>query len=335
MASIDPLPIPLPHVGSVNTWLLRGDPLTLVDTGPRSDQALDALETGLRLRGLGIEDIELVIGTHHHHDHVGLAATIKRRSGANIAMIEAGADYAARYLDNVTRDRFFSRRLMFSHGVPDSLFDPTEALWDYIGATAEPFDADLRLHEGDAIRAGGRELRVVARPGHSATDTLFVDASARVGFVGDHLLAQISPNTEIYEIEGRGRSRSRVDYLSGLRRTARLPLHRFLTGHGPVVHSARERVQRELAQHRRRCQRIIRILEDKPVTAFEIGRELWRERIVREQPLLVVWEVLGHLDLMLAVGIVEERIDEDGCWRYSLARNHTADRSEDHRVHAG
>jgi glyoxylase-like metal-dependent hydrolase (beta-lactamase superfamily II) len=334
MASIDPIPIPLPHVGSVNTWLLRGDPVTLVDTGPRSDRALDALEVGLRLRGLGVEDIELVIATHHHHDHVGLAATIKRRSGARIAMIDAGADYAARYLDNVTRDRLFSRALMLSHGVPESLFEPAEALWDYIGATAEPFDADLRLRENDTILAGGRELRVVARPGHSATDTLFVDASARLGFVGDHLLAKISPNTEIYEIAGRGRSRSRVDYLGGLRRTARMPLRRFLPGHGPIVHSARERVRRELAQHRRRCRRIIGILEQQPGTAFEIAREMWRERIVREQPLLVVWEALGHLDLMLALGIAEERIDGDGRWRYSLARDRRANCSEEDRVHA-
>jgi hypothetical protein len=25
--------LPLPDVGSVNTWLLRGDPVTLIDTG--------------------------------------------------------------------------------------------------------------------------------------------------------------------------------------------------------------------------------------------------------------------------------------------------------------
>ena len=42
-----------------------------------------------------------MIGTHHHHDHVGLAATIKRRSGARIAALEGAADYGERYLDNV------------------------------------------------------------------------------------------------------------------------------------------------------------------------------------------------------------------------------------------
>src|SRR5579863_9939337 len=108
MATIEAIPIPLPHVGSVNAWLLRGDPLTLLDTGPYSDSALDALERGLKACGVTVADIELVIGTHHHHDHVGLAATIRRRSGARIAVIDAAAEYAAHYHENVTRDRAFA-----------------------------------------------------------------------------------------------------------------------------------------------------------------------------------------------------------------------------------
>ena len=50
MEDIVQIPVPLPHIRSVNTWLLRGDPLTLVDTGPRADEALAALEAGLRAR---------------------------------------------------------------------------------------------------------------------------------------------------------------------------------------------------------------------------------------------------------------------------------------------
>jgi glyoxylase-like metal-dependent hydrolase (beta-lactamase superfamily II) len=335
MTSIQAIPIPLPHVGSVNAWLLRGDPLAVVDTGPRSDQALDALEHGLHMRGVRIEDIELVIGTHHHHDHVGLAATIKRRSGARIATLAGAADYGRRYLDNVTRDRLFARELMSGHGVPEALFAPTEALWDYIGATAESFDADIRLRDGDRIRAGGRELRVVARPGHSGTDTLFVDRAARVAFVGDHLLANISPNTEIYRTADQGRSRSRVDYVHGLRRTARMPLERLFPGHGPAVLSARELVRRDLAQSRQRCQRIIRILERGPASAFAIARRLWPDAIVREQPLLVVWEVLGHLDLLLMAGVTAEGIGEDGRWRHSLARTASDDHGAHRLVQAG
>src|SRR4051794_21120684 len=91
------IPLPLPHVGSVNSWLLRGEPTTLVDTGPRDEEALTALEAGLARAGLRGEDLELVLVTHHHVDHTGLAATIARRSGARVAAFERAAAYGAQY----------------------------------------------------------------------------------------------------------------------------------------------------------------------------------------------------------------------------------------------
>src|SRR6266545_6574741 len=97
MSSIVAIPLPLAHIGSVNTWLLPGDPVTLIDTGPREERALAALEAGLRREGLHVEDIELLLATHHHLDHIGLAATIQRRSGARVAVLDRVADYAGRY----------------------------------------------------------------------------------------------------------------------------------------------------------------------------------------------------------------------------------------------
>ena len=322
MPSVDPIPLPLPHVGSVNAWLLRGDPLTLVDTGPKSDEALDALERGLRARQLRLEDIELVIGTHHHHDHVGLAATVKRRSGARVAVVSEAADYGASYEDSVNDDRRFAHRLMADHGFPEECSPVVDALWDYISATAESFEADVRLRDGDQIQAGGRMFTVLSRPGHSGTDTLFVDTAARLAFVGDHLLAKISANTEIYDTgDGEGRrSRSRVVYVDSVKRTARMPLVRLCSGHGPAISAHRELVCRQLAQQRRRCARLMRVLEDGPAKAYDAALRTWSEAIVREQPLLVLWEMLGHVDLLLAAGIAHERLDENGCWRYALAR---------------
>src|ERR671923_2462012 len=111
MSGVTAIPLPLAHVGSVNAWLLHGYPITLIDTGPRDDAALGALEDGLRREGLRIEDIELVLATHHHIDHVGLAATIKRRSGAVVAALDRVADYVERYGAELEQDRRFARAL--------------------------------------------------------------------------------------------------------------------------------------------------------------------------------------------------------------------------------
>jgi ribonuclease BN (tRNA processing enzyme) len=242
MNRIVDIPLPLAHVRSVNAWLLLGEPVTLVDTGPRDDAALAALDDGLRRAGLRVEDIELVLATHHHLDHVGLAATIQRRSGATVAVLDRVADYAECYAVEIERDRAFAHALMAYHGVPDQVVADNEDFWEFIRTTSEDFRADLRLADGDVIQAGGR----------------------------------------------------------------------LLTGHGPPVTEHARLVEARLLDHHRRCERIVAILKDGPSTAYAIASRLWPARTVAEQPLLVVWEVIGHLELLLAGGDVAERTGAGG-----------------------
>jgi len=320
MHSIDAIQLPLRHVGSVNAWLLHGDPLTLVDAGPRNDEALAALEAGLREHGVCLEDIELLVGTHHHLDHVGLFATVARRSGAQVAVLDALADYASEYERRAAGERAFSRALMANHGVPDQVIADNEGFWDYISENSESFGTDIRLIEGDVIRAGGRDLRVVVRPGHSTTDTLLVDDETGIAFVGDHVLAGISSNTEIYPGPGeaRLRPRARATYIENLRKTAAMPLRTLLTGHGAPVKRHKDLVRRRLVEHNRRSERIAAVLEAGPKTAYGVAHELWPARMVHEQPLLVLWETLGHLDLLLSSGALDERRSADGPSRFAL-----------------
>ena len=150
---------------------------------------------------------------------------------------------------------------------------------------------------------------VTAPPTRCSSTT--VDA---VAFVGDHLLARISSNTEICPPDRApdGRARSRVRYLDGLERTRSMPLTRLLTGHGTPVTEHGRLVAARLRDHRRRCERILAVLADGPATAFEIAGRLWPERTVTEQPLLVVWEVVGNLELLLQAGAVAERAGDAG-----------------------
>jgi glyoxylase-like metal-dependent hydrolase (beta-lactamase superfamily II) len=328
---------PLPHIKTVNVWLLRGEPLTLIDTGPRSDEALSALEAGLARERLRIEDIELVIPTHHHLDHSGLVATIVGRSGARVAALDRAADYGAHYFERSASDRTFSIELMRHHGVPESVIADNEGFWEFIRETSEPYRTDLRLHDGDIVRAGGRNLRALSRPGHSTTDTLLVDEQGATAFVGDHLLAGISSNTEVVPVaEPTGsRPRARVEYLANLRRTAAMDLDRLLTGHGDPVLDHAGLVASRLADHERRCARILAAMATEPrTTAYRIAQHLWSPRTVAEQPLLVVWEVLGHLDLLLDSGQVgEERVDDGSrygkAWFSLRANGKAGDRTSD------
>jgi glyoxylase-like metal-dependent hydrolase (beta-lactamase superfamily II) len=301
----------VPFLGSVNVWLLEGDPLTLVDTGPLSDEALNALEAELAAHGFAIEDVELLLLTHHHLDHTGLASTIKERSGTRVAALAATAAWGVRYHELATAERVFTEELLAAHGVSEQLIADSEPFWEHIIRGSADYETDVELAEGDEIVAGGRTLRVVHRPGHSTTDTLFVDDAAEEAFVGDHLLAKITSGAETTQsdLPAGGRRRALYDYLTGLRLTAAMGLRTSFSGHGPVITDAASLIDERFAFHRARLDRIEAIVDDGARTAFEIARRLWSDEVAETQTVLALWEVLGHLDILVARGVLHEHVE--------------------------
>ena len=95
-AGIHRIALPTPFlVGRVNCYLIEDEPLTLIDTGPNSGKSLDDLERALAALGRRIEELELIVVTHQHMDHLGLLEILARRSGAEVAAFEALAPYLA------------------------------------------------------------------------------------------------------------------------------------------------------------------------------------------------------------------------------------------------
>src|SRR5438874_8491448 len=79
------LPLRTPFaVGTVNAYLIEGGALTLVDTGPATEEAWADLEAGLAGRGYRVADIQRVLLTHGHVDHWGQAGRIAVASGAEV-----------------------------------------------------------------------------------------------------------------------------------------------------------------------------------------------------------------------------------------------------------
>jgi glyoxylase-like metal-dependent hydrolase (beta-lactamase superfamily II) len=314
LSEIIQLQLPVPYLGSVNVWLLEGDPLTLVDAGPANVETVEALQQELTLHGHALADVELVLVTHHHLDHSGLAATIKRRSGAEIAAHRGTARWGAGYHEHAAAERAFTERLMAAHGVPDGLIAASAPFFEHIVRNSSDYETDRVLSDGDTIRAGGRTLRAVFRPGHSETDTLFVDDDSDEAFVGDHLLAGITSGAEIVptELPGNERRRALLDYLSNLRKTEAMRLARCYPGHGPVIDDHRALIERRLEFHSDRLDQIAAYVRDGARTAFDVARKLWSDEVAESQPVLVVWEVLGHLDILVNRGTVREDVDARG-----------------------
>ena len=80
---IIPISLPTPfYVGPVNVYLIAEEPLTLIDTGPKTKEAMTALKEGLRKARVRVSDLKRIVLTH----------AVQRRPGAHVVPAEVSRD---------------------------------------------------------------------------------------------------------------------------------------------------------------------------------------------------------------------------------------------------
>jgi glyoxylase-like metal-dependent hydrolase (beta-lactamase superfamily II) len=305
------VPTPFP-VGPVNLYLLEGEPLTLIDAGPLTDDAFETLQEGLRQLGYSVRDIEQLVITHAHHDHFGQARRIVEESGASLLSFREN-----RY-PLVEFDTWWDKRmayvadLMIKEGAPPDSLHEMEAIRS-IGQYAAPVSELTPLNDNDEVLMGGWTWQALHTPGHALGHLCFYQRESRLLLSGDHLLRDITSNP-VLETPRRGmseRPRNLPDYVQSLRRVRDLDVEKALPGHGEPVYDHRAHVDSILAHHAARERLILQLLRQKESTVYELGVALFGGKLPGVQLFLVMSEIIGHLDLLELEGRVT-RVEEDG-----------------------
>jgi glyoxylase-like metal-dependent hydrolase (beta-lactamase superfamily II) len=321
--SVHALAIPTPFaVGRVNCYLVEDDPLTLVDTGPNSATSLTTLEAALGEHGRRIEDLERIVITHQHIDHIGLVAILAGRSGAEVCALDALAPWLARYSEVMEGDDAFAEAIMLRHGIPEEVVIALRAVTRSFRAWGGRCEVTTPLADSAVLPFAGRAWRVHHRPGHSPADTVFHDEASGALVGGDHLIAHISSNPLISRPLAGGepadRPQALVTYLASLRATREMELDVVLPGHGEPVTDHRALIDERLRMHERRARKLHRLIAERPRTAHELAQELWGNVAVT-QAYLTLSEVLGHVDLLLNDGRAVEQ-EDGGVVRFAAAQ---------------
>ena len=300
----------------MNVYLIEDEPLTLVDAGPNSGTSFDELQRGIAGLGHPLEDIELVILTHQHIDHLGLVSLVAAHSGAEVAAIDVAVPFVENYSVEAQADDDFAREMMLRHGIPEDVVSALSSVSRAFRAWGARAEVTRVLRDGEEMSFRDRTLTVHHRPGHSPTDTVFHDSERRILIAADHLLGHISSNPLITRPpEGSSeRPQALVTYLDSLRATREMDVELVLPGHGDPVTDHRELIDERFALHRRRADKIERLLAERPRTAYEVATALWGN-IAVTQAYLTLSEVLGHVDLLLNDGRVRE-LRSDGMSKF-------------------
>ncbi|HEX2160700.1 MAG TPA: MBL fold metallo-hydrolase, partial [Thermoleophilaceae bacterium] len=312
-AGIHRLSIPTPFaVGRVNCYLIDDEPLTLVDAGPNSGTSFDELTQGLAALGRSLEEIELIVITHQHIDHLGLVGLVAARSGADVATIDHAVPMVENFAEEMQADDDFATATMLRHGIPEDVVQALQSVSRAFRAWGAAAKVTRVLHDGDELSFRNRTWKVHWRPGHSPTDTVFEDAERRTLIAADHLLGHISSNPLITRPldGGSERPQSLVTYLDSLAKTRAMDVDLVLPGHGDPVVDHRALIDERFALHRRRADKLHRLVHERPRSAYELAQALWGN-IAVTQAYLTLSEILGHTDLLLNEGRVRELEDGD------------------------
>ena len=310
-AGIHRLRIPTPFaVGRVNCYLLEDEPLTLIDTGPNSGKALDELQTQLRARGHSIDDLELVILTHQHIDHLGLVEIIVEHSGANVAAIDVAVERMANFGEDAEREDNFAGELMLRHGIPENVVYALQSVSRSFRGWGARAKVTRPLGDGERLEFRDRTMEVLHRPGHSPSDTVFWDEERRILIAADHLIQHISSNPLITRpLDGSSeRTQALAAYLESMAKTREMPAEIVLSGHGDPITDHVALIDERFATHERRKEKIYGLIAEEPRTGYELAQAIWGNVAVT-QAFLTLSEVVGHVDLLVNEGRVREVTD--------------------------
>jgi hydroxyacylglutathione hydrolase len=126
----------------------------IIDPGDEADRLLEAL------RALGIDQLEAILLTHTHFDHVGAVAPVARATGAPVVCPELERHVLANIMDFV----------------PWAGFGPFES-----------YEADQTVKGGETLELAGLSFEVLFTPGHSPGHVSYALADDGALFSGDVL----------------------------------------------------------------------------------------------------------------------------------------------------
>ncbi len=295
---IVPLSIPTPfYVGDVNVYLIKEDPLTLIDVGPKTPEAQKVLRKKLKQNGVDFSDVRRIVLTHAHEDHCGLAKQI--RDEAKNAEILVHNWETGHLFGRPARAEH--RKLMTRAGVPLKIFDEMQEIYAEISLLTDTLsDSEFSaLEDGMELEFQSGILKVLHTPGHTPGSCSFLREANRTLIVGDCVLKRITPNPIVSPdpVDSEKRFKSLGEYLVSLARLRSFSPTLVYGGHGEPITDFEEIFNRYIRAIDERQRRVIELVEKDGSTAFDVAQKLFPKAIDKDvHRFLAISEAIAHLD---------------------------------------
>ncbi|MFB6465908.1 MBL fold metallo-hydrolase [Cytobacillus sp. Hz8] len=307
------LPTPFP-VGDVNVYVVKGERLTLVDAGVKTEAAWNVFTSELKELGLSPRDFEQVVLTHHHPDHIGFLEYLSPE------MEVYGHPINQRWLLRsepfLSEHQHFFYQLFTEFGISREFSPIIDSLKKQFKHLPKRILTGT-LVEGD-IPIGLSEWRVIETPGHAQSHIGLFREKDGTYIAGDHLLAHISPNPIIEPpLPGTSeRPKSQLQYNASLQKILQYPIKLVYTGHGEEITDVPDLVEKRLQRQHQRAMTVKKWLKSEALTVFEVCIRLF-PKVYQRELMLTISETVAQLDYLASIGELDINM-ENGALSYMV-----------------
>ena len=304
----------------INVWALAdADGWAIVDTGISSSDSARAWTTAFK-GPLGGKPATRILVTHMHPDHTGMAGWLSRQYDARLWMSRLEYLTCRTLAADTGREappdgiRFFR-----AAGWDDEALNHYRARFGGFGHGMHALpDSYHRLKDGDAVRIGDHEWRVVVGSGHSPEHACLHCPDLDLFISGDQVLPRISSNVSVHPTEPD--ADPLTDWLTSLARIkARVPdTVLVLPAHNDPFFGLHSRIDHLISGHERGLARLERTLAE-PKRAVDVFHALFRRRITPQLLGLATGESLAHLNCLITRGRAVRETDAGGVDWYRVA----------------
>jgi glyoxylase-like metal-dependent hydrolase (beta-lactamase superfamily II) len=312
--------VPMKHnpLGYTYSYFLK-ESGTLIDAGIPSWDAFGALEKQLSEQGTHVKDLQRVLITHMHNDHVGLIGYLRERVDVKTLahrVAEERQQEQIRIYKEMYRNTSEELQRMGGGSFQQFLSRFEHAFRE----DPEPLRLDQLLEDGDILDLPGAKLRVIWTPGHAAEHICFHDEERRILFSGDHVLPKITSHVSLHTWEKRD---PLGDYLKSLDKIKDIPVDLILPGHETNFTDLPGRIAQLKQHHEARLGEVKAALQGGKDMVFDVAATIhWDSRpwIIMDfwTKRMAAAETYAHIVYLRNKGEIGEK-SVDGVLHYSLA----------------
>jgi glyoxylase-like metal-dependent hydrolase (beta-lactamase superfamily II) len=310
------LPLPWPGVPHGNAWAVEaGEGIVLFDTGMGGKGRLRQLDLALAQAGFGVEDIGLLVCTHSHVDHYGLAAGIVEAAGCELWMHPAW-EHVRLLADDPAAALEHRLEVARQSGVPVAALERYRESREGDEETGidEIQVPDRDLLPGAEVETDLGPWQVHETPGHAPSHVVLHQPDRKLMISGDHLLGRVVLFFDY------GHTADPIgEFLGGLDEIEPLDVDLVLPGHGRPFRDPDVKIAEARRQVEQLLGKVRTALGQGERTAFEIVADIvGPENLNTPASAWALQIVLSCLDHLAIQGEVE-KVGETDPQRWKLS----------------